>query len=470
MAKKVLIIDDDADLCVLLQHFLQKNGFEAFTAYSGREGLKAFAADIFDVVICDYRLGDMDGISLIRSLKEKNNQVPILVITGYSDIRIAVQAIKLGAFDYILKPLIPDEVLNVLHRITTVEEKKEVSHPNSLPQKQAADYTLMPGFYKGVSPSAVTLYEQASVVADTNYSVILYGESGTGKEVVARVIHNQSSRRHKPFVALDCGTLSKELAGSELFGHMKGAFTGALADKEGHFELAEGGTLFLDEIGNLSPDVQAALLRVIQERKFKRIGGNKEMPVDVRIIVASNENLKDAYLRGRFREDLYHRLNEFPIHLPRLKERPEDILPLADFFLDQSCKEIDKNIANFHEEVLNVFRSYPWPGNLREFRNVVRRAVLLTRPGEPIQLSSLPEEIRYYYSRHDGQVHQEHFSSILVEEPEVLKEAASKAEYELIMTVLKKVNFNKKKAAEYLHIDRKTLYNKLKNFQMHYQG
>ena len=305
MAKKILIIDDDADLCVLLQHFLQKNGYEAVAAYSGREGLKAFAADQFDVIICDYRLGDMDGITLMRSLKEKNNQVPILVITGYSDIRIAVQAIKLGAYDYFMKPLIPDEVLTVLHRITSDEEKKEASPVNNVQTKRTNhDDNLMPGFYKGISPSAVTLYEQASVVADTNYSVILYGESGAGKEVVARVIHNQSSRRNKPFVALDCGTLSKELAGSELFGHMKGAFTGALADKEGHFELAEGGTLFLDEIGNLSPDVQAALLRVIQERKFKRIGGNKEMPVDVRIIVASNENLKDAYLRGRFREDL----------------------------------------------------------------------------------------------------------------------------------------------------------------------
>ncbi len=461
MLKKVLIIDDDADLCLLLQHFLQKNGYEAVTALSGQDGLKAFGASAFDAVICDYRLGDIDGLTLIQLLKQKNAQVPVIVITGSSDIKIAVQAIKMGAFDYILKPLIPDEVLSVLQKMTS-EPPKENGRPA---EKKQTDHASIPGFYKGVSPAALTLYEQASVVADTNYSVILYGESGTGKEVVARVIHNQSSRRQRPFVALDCGTLSKELAGSELFGHMKGAFTGALADKEGHFELAESGTLFLDEIGNLSPDVQAALLRVIQERKFKRIGGNKEMPVDVRIIVASNENLKDAYMRGKFREDLYHRLNEFPIHLPRLRERPEDVLPLANFFLEQSCKETNKTIDKFEDDVQQVFQSYPWPGNLREFRNVVRRAVLLTKPGESIQLASLPEEIRYYYSTHDGHAHQEHFSTILLEEPEILKEAASKAEYELIMSVLKKVNFNKKRAAEYLKIDRKTLYNKLKNFQ-----
>ena len=193
------------------------------------------------------------------------------------------------------------------------------------------------------------------------------------------------------------------------------------------------------------------------------------MPVDVRIIVASNENLKDAYAKGTFREDLYHRLNEFPIHLPTLREQPEDILPLADFFLDQSCKETNKEIKQFDEDVLHAFTSYPWPGNIREFRNVVRRAVLLSPPGEPVQLSTLPEEIRYYYSRHNGNTPHEHFSSILTEEPEILKEAACKAEYNLIMTVLKKVNFNKKKAAEYLRIDRKTLYNKLKNFQLHFQ-
>jgi len=329
-------------------------------------------------------------------------------------------------------------------------------------------------FYKGKSPASVFLHEQANIVASTNYSVLLYGESGTGKEVIASLIHNLSERSHKPFVALDCGTLSRELAGSELFGHVKGSFTGAIQDKEGHFELAEGGTLFLDEVGNLSAGVQAALLRVIQERKFKRVGGNKETPTDVRIIVASNENLNDAYRKGKFREDLYHRLNEFSIHLPPLRERREDIIPLSEFFLERSNEETRKNISGFNEDVLNIFLEYSWPGNLREFRNVVRRAVLLTPSDAKIAVSSLPQEIVHHVPAHhtaspfeqamhpqfDGLTHPENFPN-----KDLLKGAASRAEFYTIMSVMQQVNFNKKKAAEVLKIDRKTLYNKLKSFQ-----
>src|SRR6185436_16271959 len=233
---------------------------------------------------------------------------------------------------------------------------------------------------------------QVEMVAPTNYSIILNGESGTGKEVIAKTIHELSSRKGKPFIAMDCGTLSKELAGSELFGHVKGAFTGALQDKEGHFELANGGTLFLDEVGNLSAEVQASLLRVIQERKFKRIGGNKEMEVDVRIIVATNENLQEAYRNGRFREDLYHRFNEFAINLPALRNRKEDILPFANFFLQKTNVELNKTVEGFDDDVLKMFTMYPWPGNLREFRNVIRRCVLLTNSGK-IASSTLPVEI-----------------------------------------------------------------------------
>jgi len=321
----------------------------------------------------------------------------------------------------------------------------------------------------------VFLHEQANIIAGTNYSVLLYGESGTGKEVIASLIHDLSERSHKPFVALDCGTLSRELAGSELFGHVKGSFTGAIQDKEGHFELAEGGTLFLDEVGNLSAGVQAALLRVIQERKFKRVGGNKETPTDVRIIVASNENLNDAYKKGKFREDLYHRLNEFSIHLPSLRERREDIIPLAEFFLERSNEETRKNISGFNEDVLNIFLEYSWPGNLREFRNVVRRAVLLTPTDAKIGVTSLPQEIVHHIPAHhtpaspfEQPMHQ--FEG-LAPHPEnfpnkdLLKGAASRAEFYTIMSVMQQVNFNKKKAAELLKIDRKTLYNKLKSFQ-----
>lgn len=473
MAKRALIIDDDIDLCLLLSRFLNKNGFETATAHSGAKGIAAYDPSNFDVVICDYRLDDMDGIKLIKGLKAKNPHVAILVITGYSDIKTAVEVIKLGAFDYITKPLIPDEVLSILNNL--LAKKEEIAAEAEQPKESST-----PGskkkfnieFYKGKSPASVFLHEQANIVAGTNYSVLLYGESGTGKEVIASMIHDLSERSHKPFVALDCGTLSRELAGSELFGHVKGSFTGAIQDKEGHFELAEGGTLFLDEVGNLSAGVQAALLRVIQERKFKRVGGNKETPTDVRIIVASNENLNDAYRKGKFREDLYHRLNEFSIHLPPLRERREDILPLAEYFLQKSNEETKKNISGFNEDVLNIFMEYSWPGNLREFRNVVRRAVLLTPSDAKISVTALPQEIVHHAPAHhhvpfeqpmhhlDGLTHPETFPN-----KDLLKGAASRAEFYTIMSVMQQVNFNKKKAAELLKIDRKTLYNKLKSFQ-----
>ncbi|MDE3249538.1 MAG: sigma-54-dependent Fis family transcriptional regulator, partial [Bacteroidota bacterium] len=317
----------------------------------------------------------------------------------------------------------------------------------------------------------------------TNYSIILYGESGTGKEVMAKTIHMASARRDKPFVALDCGTLSKELVGSELFGHVKGSFTGALGDKEGLFEVANGGTLFLDEVANLSLDIQATLLRVIQERKFKRVGGNKEIYADVRILVASNENLQDAYRKGKFREDLYHRFNEFSVNIPPLRERKEDIPLFANFFLRKSCAELNKDIPGFEDEVMNMFIHYSWPGNLREFRNVIRRAALLTNEGR-IGSKVLPWEMTQQNPLKDENFQQPAYQAPPVQEtalgaplpatapptpvvrqPFDLKNAASQAEYETIMNVLKQVNFNKSKAADLLKIDRKTLYNKLKVYE-----
>jgi two-component system response regulator HydG len=478
MAKRVLIIDDDIDLCLLLSRFLNKNGFETSSAHSGQKGIALYDPANFDIVICDYRLDDMDGIKLIKGLKAKYPQVSILVITGYSDIKTAVEVIKLGAFDYITKPLIPDEVLSILNKVLTASEEKVTFENQPADTAKISQKKVNLDFYKGKSPASVFLHEQANIIAGTNYSVLLYGESGTGKEVIARLIHEMSERSQKPFVALDCGTLSRELAGSELFGHVKGSFTGAIQDKEGHFELAEGGTLFLDEVGNLSAGVQAALLRVIQERKFKRVGGNKELPTDVRIIVASNENLNEAYRKGKFREDLYHRLNEFSIYLPPLRERREDIIPLAEFFLEQSNIETKKNISGFNEDVLNIFLEYSWPGNLREFRNVVRRAVLLTPVDSKIAVASLPQEIVSHHipAHHnsfepamqhhiEGFNHPESFPN-----KDLLKGAASRAEFYTIMSVMQQVNFNKKKAAELLKIDRKTLYNKLKGFQTSQQS
>ncbi|MEP7320243.1 MAG: sigma-54 dependent transcriptional regulator, partial [Panacibacter sp.] len=432
MRNKILIIDDDLDMCLLLSRFLTKHGYEADTAHSGNKGLAKFREGNFDIVLCDFRLGDMDGKDVLIEIKKEKPEAIVLIITGYSDIKTAVDVIKLGAYDYITKPLIPDEVLSVLKN--ALSQNGKVNTPaneevrNKISEKSLAVAATNEDFLIGQSASTKELYQQIEIVAPTNYSIILYGESGTGKEVMARTIHEMSSRKNQPFIAMDCGTLSKELATSELFGHVKGAFTGALTDKTGHFELANGGTLFLDEVANLSYDVQAALLRVIQERKIKKVGGTKEMDVDVRIIIASNENLQLAYQKGSFREDLYHRFNEFSIDLPPLRNRKDDIPLFANFFLQKTNAELDKSIEGFDDAVMDAFIRYSWPGNLREFRNVMRRAVLLTSKGN-ITAKVLPSEITgpspyaQNISTPSGEPRRE----------PALKDAASKAEYETIM-------------------------------------
>jgi Response regulator containing CheY-like receiver, AAA-type ATPase, and DNA-binding domains len=462
MKKRILIIDDDLDMCLLLTRFLIKKGYEAEAAHSATKGLAKFTEGNFDIVLCDFRLGDKDGKDVLLKIKELNPQTIVIIITGYSDIKTAVDVIKLGAFDYITKPLIPDEVLNVINNALN----KPSSEPSSATQENRPKKSYIVSadqeFLVGQDGETAQLYKQIEIVAATNYSIILYGESGTGKELIAKTIHEYSNRKNMPFVAMDCGTLSRELAGSELFGHVKGAFTGAIADKEGHFELANGGTLFLDEVTNLSYEIQAALLRVIQERKFKRVGGVKEMDVDVRIIVASNENLQDAYRKGKFREDLYHRFNEFSINLPPLRNRKVDIPLFADFFLDKTNRELNKNVEGYEDDVKEMFLHYYWPGNLREFRNVVRRAVLLTPSGK-INAKVLPWEIVNAYN--NPPVSESPATQEAPPKDLDLKDAAAKAEYDTIMNVLKDVNFNKTKAAEILKIDRKTLYNKIKIYQ-----
>ena len=477
--KRILLIDDDMDMCTLLGRFLQRKGFETDAAYSGNKGIAKFKEQHFDVVLCDFRLGDKEGREVLKEIKEINPHAVVIIITGYSDIKIAVDVIKHGAFDYITKPLIPEEVVNVINK--SLQEPAAAGISASA-KKNATGNTSDGEFLKGQAGATKELYKQIELVAPTNYSIILYGESGTGKEVMAKTIHLSSARKDKPFVALDCGTLSKELVGSELFGHMKGSFTGALGDKEGLFEVANGGTLFLDEVANLSLDIQASLLRVIQERKFKRVGGNKEIYADVRILVASNENLQDAYRKGKFREDLYHRFNEFSINIPPLRERKEDIPLFAHFFLKQSCAELNKEISGFEDEVMHMFINYSWPGNLREFRNVIRRAALLTNGGL-IGSKVLPWEMTQHNPLKDESVAASSFSytpqetslpqqaapaaAPVRQQPFDLKNAASQAEYETIMNVLKQVNFNKSKAADILKIDRKTLYNKLRVYESH---
>ncbi|MBA3647111.1 MAG: sigma-54-dependent Fis family transcriptional regulator [Chitinophagales bacterium] len=467
----ILIIDDDVEICLLLSRFLTKNSYQVETAQRGATGIEKLTLQPYDVVLSDFRLGDMDGRQILEKIKEIRPAVPVIIITGYSDIKIAVDVMKLGAFDYITKPLIPEEVLNLVKKALEIRPSEDIEKKNGTiltgakeEKKEKTDgiVVLDEEYLKSSSPESNAIYKQIELVAPTNYSVILYGESGTGKEVLARMIHTMSSRGSHPFIAMDCGTLTKELAGSELFGHEKGSFTGAIMSKAGHFELANKGTLFLDEVANLPYDVQATLLRVMQERRIKRIGGIKEIEVDIRIIIASNENLQEAFKKGKFREDLYHRFNEFSIDLPPLRLRKKDIMDFAHFFLRKANRELGKNIEGFDDEVKEIFLNYSWPGNLRELRNMVRRAVLLTGSGM-VHIKSLPFEIAL---KNVNTLIPEGESDHIITDKTSLKSAAREAEYQTIKKILKQVNYNKTKAAEILNIDRKTLYNKLREFNL----
>jgi two-component system response regulator HydG len=455
--KKILIIDDEVNIGLLLSKFLTKNGFIVDAVTSGATALEHLTSSLYDLVLCDYRLDDTDGRELLIKIKAKYPQTCVIIITGYSDVKIAVELIKLGAFDYITKPLYPDEILATINKaLETQSALAGTASAEAEKESGKPAYNQDANFVAGQSAASKDLLKQIELVAPTAYSVILTGESGTGKESVAKAIHMNSPRKNNPFIAMDCGSLTKELAGSEFFGHEKGSFTGALYTKIGHFEMANGGTLFLDEVGNLSYDIQAALLRTVQERKIKRIGSTKEIDLDVRIIVATNENLASAIQKGKFREDLYHRFNEFSINLPPLSQRGKDILVFAHTFLELANKELNKNVQSFSSEVEECFLNYNWPGNVRELKNVVRRAALLSESSE-IQLKALPLEISTYAKSAA-------IEPIIqrAERPRDLKNAAFEAEYAAILNVLREVNFNKTKAAKILNIDRKTLYNKMK--------
>jgi two-component system response regulator HydG len=471
---KVLIIDDDTDICQLLDRFLKRKGHDANYVTSGKKALSFLKENEVDIVFCDFRLPDTDGKELLLSIKELNQRTQVIIITGYSDVKTAVDVIKNGAFDYITKPLLPEEVLMLVDKALAQKDERvlfsnqgyddgtEDGKVEAVPHKK---HVLgdPKNLVVGKSKEAEKLHNQIRLVAPTNYSVIIYGESGTGKESVAYSIHKQSTRKDKPFIAVDCGSLTKELAGSELFGHEKGSFTGAMQTKIGQFELANGGTIFLDEIGNLTYDIQVSLLRVIQERKIRRLGSQKETNIDVRIIVASNEKLSEVTSKGKFREDLYHRFNEFSIDLPALRERNEDIMLFAAFFLKNANVELGKEIQGFVPEVEKIFSDYNWPGNLREMNNIIKRAALLTSK-DVITLETLPQEI-IFQSKFNLTEDTKDSNTSYRDMPD-LKSAALHAEYEKILEVLRKVNFNKSKAALILNIDRKTLYNKMKTFNL----
>ncbi len=490
--QKILIIDDDRDMCLLLKRFLSRHGFEVLESYSGKKALELLETVQPDLVMCDFRLEDMEGNVLLGKIKEIYPQVPVIIITGYSDIKIAVEVMKMGAYDYITKPLFPDEILVTIkkaleaaqtHETGVIHEKpSDKSRTAPAASAPAAEPTNQPAivhsgdYIFGDTPVFRQILKQIDLVAPTNYSVIIYGESGSGKEAIAQEIHKRSKRKSKPFVAIDCGALSKELAGSELFGHEKGSFTGALNQKMGSFEVANGGTIFLDEVANLSYDIQVSLLRVVQERKMRRVGGIKDTELDVRIIIASNEKLWDAARKGKFREDLFHRFNEFTIDVPPLRQRQDDIMLFANHFLQQTNQELGKNVKRFSAEVESIFRNYVWYGNLRELKNVIKRATLLS-DGDQIEASSLPFEISHFnklqFEKQPAEPARIPMPADAEEAEEghrhisetTLKGASIDAEYEMILKALKKVNFNKSKAAKLLNIDRKTLYNKMKQYQ-----
>jgi two-component system response regulator HydG len=460
----ILIIDDDKDICLVLSRFLAKNNYQVDVAHDGEEGLKLLRSSDYTLVLCDYRLPDMTGVETLRKIKLLRPQTAVIIITGYSDVKTAVETFRYGANDFVTKPLYPDELLVTIRETIAKNEKKKAgevhsevkadSRKNGHGREAAADYIV------GKSAQASTVQRHVELIAPSDLSVIIHGETGTGKEFVAQSIHRLSKRAEKPFIAIDCGALPKELAGSELFGHVKGSFTGAIGDKEGSFEVADNGTIFLDEIGNLSYENQVKLLRVIQERRIKRIGATKDIPIDVRIIAATNEDLNKSVKEGKFREDLYHRLNEFKIQLSPLRERKEDILVFATFFLDKANIALHKDVQGFSAAVADLITNYYWHGNLRELNNVVKRAVLLTE-GETIQLESLPTEIV-----HANQVPVDANGHDQEQKVGLLKSIAGSAERQAIIDILEKANYNKSKAAELLKIDRKTLYNKLKLYNI----
>lgn len=435
----ILIVEDDITFSLMLTTWLGKKGFVVRSSSSVSDAKRRLGEEAFDLVISDLRLPDSDGIDLLKWLKSTHPSLLLIMMTSYAEIQTAVQAMKLGAADYIAKPLNPDELLGKIKELVHVEEKA----PARVPVSSAPDL-----YIEGQSQAARQLYEHVRLVAPTDMSVLVTGASGTGKEYIARRIHEQSNRSKAPFVAVDCGAIPKELAASEFFGHVKGSFTGAIENKTGAFVAAQGGTIFLDEIGNLTYEVQVQLLRALQERKVKPIGSNQEIAINVRLISATNENLRQAIEKGDFREDLYHRINEFTIRIPDLKERKEDLLLFANHFLDLANSELQKDIIGFDSDTMQLFQSYSWPGNLRQMKNVIKYATLLAT-GRYITRKELPEELTENLSSH---------TNIQLKNVE--------HERDLIRKALQECGNNKTRAAQLLGIDRKTLYNKLKIYQL----
>lgn len=434
MNKHILLVEDDTAFGMMLQKWLKRNGYNATLCHQMKEAQKLISKQSFHLVLTDLRLPDGDGIYLLQWIRESKLELPVMVMTSYGEIQTAVAAIKFGALDYLEKPIVPSVLKDKIDQALSTQPvqsklSRKIESPNDM--------------VMGSSAVARKMYDQIQKVAPTRFSVLILGESGTGKEYIARMIHAQSTRSTKPFIAVDCGSLSKELAPSELFGHLKGSFTSAFDTKTGVFEQANEGTVFLDEVGNLSYEVQVQLLRTLQEQKIRKVGSATDSKVDVRILAATNENLEIAIAEGRFREDLYHRLNEFSVIVPPLRERKEDIAVFAAEFLRQANLELDKKVNQFSPDILELFQHHHWNGNLRELRNMVRRLTLFAS-GDTITPNDLPELI------------QPSMNSFHPVQPTNEKEQ--------IQNALNIARGNKSQAARLLNIDRKTLYNKMHQY------
>lgn len=452
----ILIVEDDITFGMMLKTWLGKKGFEVSSVSNIARARKHIESEKTDLILSDLRLPDHDGIDLLKWINDRGMNIPLIIMTGYADIQSAVQAMKLGARDYIAKPVNPEELLKKISEALQTEKEAAAPATSAAPTAtKGATKKTSPNpagadrsYLEGESDAAKQLYNYVGLVAPTNMSVLINGSSGTGKEYVAHRIHQLSKRSDKPFIAVDCGSIPKELAASEFFGHVKGSFTGALTDKTGAFVAANGGTIFLDEIGNLSYEVQIQLLRALQERKIRPVGSTQEISVDIRLISATNENLEQAISRGTFREDLFHRINEFTLRMPDLKERKEDILLFANFFLDQANKELDKHLIGFDPKASQALLNYHWPGNLRQMKNIVKRATLLAQGSfiTPLELGT--------------DLLETHVTSGTM----ALRNEDTEKEH--ILEALRQTGNNKSKAAQLLNIDRKTLYNKLKLYNI----
>lgn len=452
----ILIVEDDIAFGTMLQTWLRRKGFEVEKATSVGAAVKllteTFGKEV-DLVLSDLRLPDHDGLRLLAWMHEHDINAPFIVMTNYAEVQNAVLAMKSGAADYIAKPVQPDILLqkikdaieqNAQQSNATTQNSTTQNAPtahNSKFKTQSAKLTA-PRHIEGKSEASRQLYSYVELVAPTPMSVLILGASGTGKEYVAHRIHDLSARADRPFFALDCGAIPRDVAASEFFGHKKGAFTGADTDKRGAFEMANGGTLFLDEVGNLSYEVQVQLLRALQERRIRPVGGTQEIPIDIRLVCATNENLEEAVGEGRFREDLYHRINEFTIYMPKLSERGSDFFLFADLFIRHANEELNRTVEGFDSAAAELLASHSWPGNLRELNNVVKRAVLLTR-GNKITTAELTQAMGQIRTDNVLQLHDED------------------TERQRIITALQQTNGNKAKAARLLGVDRKTIYNKI---------